>query len=59
MAYIVIGGLGALALIILLACEIRENNKRIENGEPPIRHHDITDWPDPIEVIDRTPGKRK
>ncbi len=59
MAYIVIGGLGALAMIILFACEIHENNKRIENGEPPIRHHDITDWPDPVEVIDRTPGKRK
>ncbi len=41
MVYIVIGGLGALAMIILFACEIHENNKRIENGEPPIRHHDM------------------
>ena len=54
MVYILIGAIGAVALIALYGAEIHENNQRIMRGEPPKVHHDITDWPDPVEVIDRT-----
>ncbi len=58
MVYILIGSIGAVALIALYGAEIHANNQRIRRGEPPKVHHDITDWPDPVEVIDRT-GRRK
>ena len=59
MDIIIIGVVAAIALIAVYAAEIHANNKRIENGEPPIRHHDITDWPDPVYTIDVTPRKRR
>lgn len=50
----IIGFLLGIVLIVVYALEIHANNKRIERGEPPKRHHNITDWHDPIVVIDRT-----
>ena len=40
--------------IVVYALEIQANQKRLERGEAPKRHHDITDWHDPVAVIDRT-----
>ena len=54
----IIGFLLGVVLAIVYALEIHANNKRIENGEAPIKHHNITDWPDPVVVIDRTPRRK-
>lgn len=54
----IIGFLLGVVLVIVYALEIHANNKRIENGESPIKHHNITDWPDPVVVIDRTPRRK-
>ena len=50
-------GLIAAALIAVYWKEIHENNLRAQRGEPQKIHHDITDWPLPVEVIDRTPHR--
>ncbi len=52
-------GFLAVVLLSIYALEIHANNKRIARGEPPKRHHDFTDWPDPVYTIDITPNKRK
>ena len=56
-AYILIGAIGAIALFTIFGLEIRANNKRIERGEPPKKHHDITDW-DILPTIDLTQRSR-
>lgn len=44
--------LAVAGLFLLYGLEQRANNKRVERGEPPIKHHDLTDYPPPIDVID-------
>lgn len=46
--------LGAIALVVFYALEQHANNKRIQRGEEPKRHHDLTDAPPPVNVIDYT-----
>ena len=41
-----------IGLVIFYALEQHINNKRIERGEPPKKHHDLTDQPGPIDVIE-------
>lgn len=50
----IIGFLLGIVLSVVYALEIHANNKRIKRGEPPKCHHNMTDWPVPIEVLDRT-----
>jgi len=48
-------GIAALFVVfitVLFGCEMRANRKRIERGEPPKRHHNATDDPPPVNVID-------
>ena len=40
-----------VTLVIKFACEMRANNERIRRGEPPKKYHDLTDHPDPVDVI--------
>mgnify|MGYP006916117761 CR=1 FL=1 len=47
----IIGFLLGIGLVIVYILEIHANNKRIERGETPKRHHDITDW-DIVPTID-------
>ena len=51
-AAVVIAALFVVFITVLFACEMRANRKRIERGEPPKRHHDATDYPPPVNVID-------
>ena len=44
--------LGVIALVCLYVGEYRANNKRIRNGQPPKRYHDLTDHVPPVDVID-------
>lgn len=44
--------IGVIALVLFYALETHANNKRIERGEPPKKHHDLTDAPPPVNVID-------
>ena len=37
----IIGFLLGIVLIVVYALEIHANNKRIERGEPPKRHHTV------------------
>ena len=46
--------IGAIGLVIFYALEQHANNKRILRGEKPKRHHDLTDQPPPVNVIDWT-----
>lgn len=46
--------IGVIVLVVFYALEQRANDKRIANGEEPRRHHDITDQPAPLSVIDWT-----
>lgn len=45
---------GVIALVVFFVAEQHANNKRIQNGEPPKAHHDLTDAPPPVNVIDWT-----
>lgn len=45
---------GVIALVVFFAAEQHANNKRIQSGEPPKAHHDLTDAPPPVNVIDWT-----
>lgn len=47
----IIGFILGIVMVIMYALEIHANNKRIERGEAPKRHHDITDW-DIVATID-------
>ena len=53
-AGVVIAALFVVFITVLFACEMRANRKRIERGEPPKRHHDATDYPPPVNMIDWT-----
>ena len=44
--------IGVIALVCLYVGEYRANNKRIQNGQPPKRYHDLTDHAPPVNVID-------
>jgi hypothetical protein len=44
--------IGVIVLVAFFAAEQHANNKRIQNGEPPVKHHDLTDAPPPVNVID-------
>ena len=46
--------IGCIALVIFFCLEQHANNKRIQRGEEPKRHHDLTDVPPPVNVIDYT-----
>ena len=46
--------IASICLVIFYALEVHANNKRIERGEKPKKHHDLTDQPGPINVIDWT-----
>lgn len=46
--------LAVVGLFLLYGLEQRANNKRIERGEAPVKHHDCTDNPPPVNVIDWT-----
>ncbi len=46
--------IGVIVLVAFFALEQHANNERIRNGEPPKRHHDLTDEPPPVNVIDWT-----
>ena len=52
MIFLIIPVVAAIALVVLFAVEQHANNKRIECGEPPVKHHDLTDSPAPVDVID-------
>ena len=54
----IIGFLLGIVLVIIYALEIHANNKRIERGEVPKRHHDITDW-DIVPTIDLSHRDRR
>ena len=43
-----------IALVVFFGLEQRANNKRIQRGEEPKRHHDLTDAPPPVNVMDWT-----
>lgn len=44
--------IGVIGLICFFAAEQRANIRRIRRGERPVRHHDLTDMPSPMDVID-------
>lgn len=48
--------IAGIALVIFFCLEQHANNKRIERGETPVKHHDLTDHPAPVDVIDWTRG---
>ena len=54
----IIGFILGIVLVIVYALEIHANNKRIERGEPPKKHHDITDW-DIVPTIDLSRRERR
>ncbi len=54
----IIGFILGIVLVIVYALEIHANNKRIERGEPPKKHHDITDW-DIVSTIDLSRRERR
>ena len=43
-----------VALVAIYALEQRANSRRVERGEAPKRHYDVTDYPPPVHVIDWT-----
>ena len=45
--------IGVIAIVVKLGYEQHANNKRIEQGEPPKKYHDATDYP-LVNVIDWT-----
>lgn len=47
-----------IALFLLYGAEQRANDQRIARGEEPIKHHDCTDYPPPVNVIDWMRKKR-
>ena len=47
--YLGIGVFFAIFMIIFLVCEQKDKERRVRNGEPPRRYHDITDASD-LEV---------
>ena len=44
--------IAVIVLVLYYAAEIRANNRRIHQGKPPMRHHDLTDHAAPVDVID-------
>ena len=46
--------IGVVVLVAFFAIEQHANDKRRQRGEPPKVHHDLTDDPPPINVIDWT-----
>ena len=44
--------LAVVGLFVMYGAEQHANNKRIERGEAPVKHHDLTDYPPPVNVID-------
>ena len=44
--------IAGIALMVFFYLEQHANNKRIERGETPVKHHDLTDNPAPVDVID-------
>ena len=53
----IIGALLGVLLVVIYWLEMRANEKRVERGEAPKRHYDITDYPPPVHVIDWTRKK--
>ena len=54
MLIFIIPFIGVLALVAFFALEQHANNKRIHRGDEPMKHHDLTDAPPPVNVIDWT-----
>ena len=52
MVIFIIPIIGVVVLVAFFALEQHANNKRIQRGEPPKVHHDLTDAPPPVNVID-------
>ena len=44
--------IGVIVLVAFFALEQHMNNERIRRGEPPKKHHDLTDQPPPVDMID-------
>ena len=44
--------IGVIVLVAFFAIEQHANDKRIRRGDPPMPHHDLTDAPPPVNVID-------
>ena len=44
--------IGVIGLVCYYAAESHANKVRISRGEPPVRHHDLTDHQAPVDVID-------
>ena len=51
MAIFIIPIIGVIVLVVIFALEQHANNERIRRGEPPKKHHDLTDQPPPVDVI--------
>ena len=41
-------------IVVKFSLELRANRQREERGEAPKKHHDATDGPAPVNVIDWT-----
>ena len=52
MAIFIVPIVGVIVLVAFFAAEQHANNKRIKKGEEPVKHHDLTDSPPPVNVID-------
>ena len=59
MGIFIVPVVGVIVLVAFYAAEQHANNKRIRRGEPLVKHHDITDQPPPIDVIDWTNIRKK
>ena len=43
--------IGVIVLVCFFAAEQKANDKRIKRGQPPVKHHDLTDMKAPIDTI--------
>mgnify|MGYP007022094035 CR=1 FL=1 len=43
--------IGVIVLVCFFVAEQKANDKRIKRGQPPVKHHDLTDMKAPIDTI--------